>query len=336
MRSAIFHEAGKPLAIETVPDPDPAPHQVVIKVGRCGICGSDLTFTDPKSPAHFAAGSALGHEYAGEIAAVGRDVTHLKVGDRVTAMPMAGCGACAACLAGDPMACSQCRYIMGGFGEYTLADARFVERLPETLSLSDGALVEPLACGSQAARLGGIGRDSRVLVIGAGAIGLAAIYWARRSGSERIAAAALSSRNEGLARTMGATDFLLQADDLAAGAADALGGAPDVVIECSGAVGTLGRAFDCAAPRGTVVAAGYCFEPQPIVTAGALNKQLKLQFSLAYVMDDFTRSVAALDAGSVEPRAMLGETIGLDALPATIEALRQNKARGKLLVDPWG
>src|SRR3546814_19223091 len=105
MRSAIFKAAGLPLSIENVADPTPAPDQVVIKVARCGICGSDLTFTDPDSPAHYPVGSALGHEYAGEIVALGRDVAHLSIGDRVTAMPSTGRGSCAACLAEDPNGC---------------------------------------------------------------------------------------------------------------------------------------------------------------------------------------------------------------------------------------
>jgi (R,R)-butanediol dehydrogenase/meso-butanediol dehydrogenase/diacetyl reductase len=204
MRTAIFRGAGTPLSIETVPDPTPGPRQIVIKVGRCGICGSDLTFTDPHSPAHYEAGSALGHEYAGEVVALGREVTHLAIGDRVTAIPMAGCGYCPACLSGDPIACTQCRYIMGGFGEYTIADADYAVRLPASLSLSDGALVEPLACGAQAARLAGVNAASRVLVIGVGAIGLGAIYWAHRAGCEQIVASGTSDRRSSLARQMGA------------------------------------------------------------------------------------------------------------------------------------
>lgn len=336
MRSAIFRAPGVPLSIETVPDPTPGPNQIVIRIGRCGICGSDLTFTDTRSPTHFAIGSALGHEYAGEVVALGRSVTHLSVGDRVTALPSAGCGVCASCLAGDPNGCSACHHIMGGYSQYTLADARYATKLPEALSLDDGALVEPLACGSQAVRLAHVGPGSRVLVIGAGPIGLATIFWARQSGCERIVASARSGRNAELARTMGASAFLTQADDLAGAAAEHLGGAPDIVFECAGGVGPIGQAMDLVAPRGTVVAAGFCLEPQPIATAGALTKQIRLQFSMAYILDDFRRSIAALDAGALSPRAMLSGTIGLDDLPATFESLRHDKSRCKVMVDPWG
>lgn len=335
MRTAIFREAGKPLSIETMSDPTPGPREVVIKVGRCGICGSDLTFTDPHSPAHYAAGSALGHEYAGEIVALGRDVSHLAVGDRVTAIPMTGCGSCPACQAGDPIACTQCRYIMGGFGEYTVADAAYVVRLPAGLSLTDGALVEPLACGAQAARLAEVEASSRVLVIGIGAIGLGAIYWARRAGCESIVASGQSDRRAELARQMGASAFIRHDSGFAAAVAEQLGGPPDIVFECSGAPGMVSEAIDNVGPRGTVLAAGFCFQPQPLVAAGALSKQIKIQFSLAYNLGDFQRAVDTLDAGFVEPAAMVSDIVALNELPETLESLRHDRSRTKVMVDPW-
>jgi (R,R)-butanediol dehydrogenase/meso-butanediol dehydrogenase/diacetyl reductase len=335
MKSAIFHCPGTPLSIESVPDPTPNPNQVVIRVNRCGICGSDLKMTEVGSPVLYAAGAALGHEYAGEIVALGKDVKHLVIGERVTAMPVAGCGHCAACLAEEPLSCSECRYLMGGFSEYTLAEARYVAKLPRSLSHSDGALVEPLACGSQAVRLAQVDPGARVLVMGAGPIGLAAIYWARRAGCQRIVAAALSRRNAEIASLMGASNFVLQGDSLKAAALQHLGSSPDVVFECAGAPGLVGQAIELVAPRGTIVSAGMCFAPEHFVSGSALMKQIRLQFSMGYNMGDFRRSIGALEAGFVEPRAMLSETIELAALPQTLEALRTEKSRCKVMVDPW-
>src|SRR5581483_12134325 len=95
-------------------------------------------------------------------------------------------------------------------------------RLPDSLSLTDGALVEPLACGSHAVGLAGIGPESRVLVIGAGPVGLAMLYWVRRAGCTRVVAAALSDRNAALAQIMGATGFVTQDAELPARVADVL------------------------------------------------------------------------------------------------------------------
>jgi (R,R)-butanediol dehydrogenase/meso-butanediol dehydrogenase/diacetyl reductase len=334
LRSAIFVKAGEPLVIENRPTPKPGPTQVLIKVARCGVCGSDLKMTAKGSPALFQEGCTPGHEYAGEIVEIGRNVTGFAPGDRVTAIPVAGCGACPACLSGDPYGCSSCRYLMGGFAEFTVAEARYVAKLPGGLSFADGALVEPLACGAQAARLAELTRASRVLVLGAGPIGLSATYWARQAGCERIAVAALSERNRALAELMGASVFLSGPEDLAARAADALDGPPDVVFECVGAPGMIGASVDCVRPKGVIVSCGMCLHPESFVAGAAAAKQVSLKFSLAYVMSDFHRALASLEAGRLEPRAMISETIGLDALPRELEALRTDRTRCKVMVEP--
>lgn len=333
MRAVVFNGPGRPLTIEHLPDPEPARHEIVIRVARCGICGSDVSMTDRHAPVPFAKGARLGHEYAGEVVGLGRDVTGLKIGDRVTALPTQGCGHCAACLAGDPNICAGCRYVMGGFGDYTTADARLTLRLPDSLSLTDGALVEPLACGGQAARLAGITPGARVLVLGAGPIGLASIYAARRAGAGRIVVAARSDRGRALAEAMGADEFLA-GSQWPEQAARSLGGAPAVVIECTGSPGMIGAAIEVVAARGTVVSAGLCFDPQTLAFGAAIGKQVTLRFSLAYTLADFRHALAALDAGHVEPRAMIGETIALADVPDTIEALRHDRADRKLMVDP--
>ncbi|TNE45976.1 MAG: alcohol dehydrogenase [Sphingomonadales bacterium] len=334
MHSAIFHGPGKPLILEDRPIPEPGAGQVLIKVGRCGICGSDVKMTDERSPVHFASGCTPGHEYAGEIAALGQGVSGLKVGDRVTALPVGGCGRCPSCLAGDPYACTACSYLMGGFAEYTLAQAAFVTRLPASLSLDDGALVEPLACGSQAMRLSGATPQSRILIMGAGPMGLAALYWARQMGCRSVALCATSRRNADRAMNMGATAFLEADDDLADRVTEALGAPADIVFECTGSVGAISRSVDLVSARGTVVSSGMCFDAEPFTAGPATMKQVRLQFSMAYVLSDFHRAIDAFDAGHVEPRAMVSEQIALSALPAKLESLRSRHAGCKIMVKP--
>ncbi len=334
MKRAIFNRPGERLAIEDRPVPDPGPGEVLIKVERCGICGSDLKMTDPAGPVHFAEGSAPGHEYAGTIAAIGKGVEGWKTGDRVTAFPVGGCGHCAACDALDPYGCNTCTYLMGGFSEYTVAQAALVNRLPANLTFEDGALVEPLACGAQSIRLAGVGPQSRVLVLGAGATGLAATFWAARNGCTSLAVAATSDRRKAIAETMGARHFLHAGSDLSDHAAEVLGGAPDVVIECVGSAGIIGTGVEIVAPRGTIVSSGMCFDPDTLPTGLATMKQVRIQFSMAYLMEDFRRAIAALDAGHLEPRAMVTETIALSALPNMLETLRSDKSRCRVMVSP--
>lgn len=106
MRAAVFHKVGQPLRIESVDDPTPGDNQVVLRVGHCGICGSDLHATSGHGYT-FDSGTVPGHEYAGEVVAPGKDVDNLKIGDCVTALPLNGSGKCGNCLsdaAADPRA----------------------------------------------------------------------------------------------------------------------------------------------------------------------------------------------------------------------------------------
>lgn len=335
MKAAVFKSAGEPLAIEDRPIPDPLPHQVLVQVHRCGICGSDLAMTAQGSPVTFASGCVPGHEYSGLVVACGKNVTDLRVGDAVSAFPVAGCGSCEACRAGDPYGCLGCRYLMGGFGEYAIAQSELCVRLPASLSLADGALVEPLACGAQAVRLGEVGPASRVLVLGVGPIGLASIWWSARAGCKQIVAAAPSNRRAELALAMGASAFVAMDESFSEALAEAFGGqAPDVVFEGAGKPGAIATALQCVGNRGTVVSSGMCLSPDTFEPGFAMMKQARLQFSMAYVAQDFRDSVGELDAGHVEPRAMVTRTIALDHLPATLEELREPGADCKVLVQP--
>jgi (R,R)-butanediol dehydrogenase/meso-butanediol dehydrogenase/diacetyl reductase len=334
MKVAIFEGAGKPFALGYVEDPTPAVGEVVIKVGRCGICGTDLHMTSGHGM-DFPAGTVLGHEYAGEVVAVGADVAHLKIGDRIAAMPAMGCGRCAACLANYPLACPEMQGKLGGFGEYLRASAASSVKLPDALSLADGALVEPLAVGLHGVALAAMPPGARVLVLGAGSVGLAAIFWARRLGAGRIVAAARSERRATLAGRLGADGFVTLGDGDVAAIHAALGGAPDLVMECAGAVGLLGKAIDCVRPAGLVVSLGFCASPDPIVPATATWKQVRMAFSFGYTLSEFQFTTDTLDAGHLEPRDMITETVSLEALPEAFEALRRGGQQTKVHVDPW-
>src|SRR5262249_51592429 len=207
MRAAVFTGVGEPLSIQERPDPTPAPGQVVVRVGRCGICASDLEMTrDCVLTA--APGSVLGHEFAGEVVELGRGIERLRVGDRVAVLPAASaCGRCAGCRRGQPKeCCDAARHGVrqpGGYAEYTLANAWTSFHLPPSLSFEDGALVEPLAVARHGVDMAGIRPGDRVLVLGAGPIGLATVYWARQRGARSVVVVATSRRRAGLGDAVG-------------------------------------------------------------------------------------------------------------------------------------
>jgi threonine dehydrogenase-like Zn-dependent dehydrogenase len=334
MKAAVFKGVGRPLVIEDRADPAPQEGEVIIKVGRCGLCSSDLHMTSGHGIT-YPPDSILGHEYAGEVVEVGRGVDSLKVGDRITAMPMKGCGACAECLAGFPLGCPSMQSMMSGYGEYARVATRSAVKLPQSLSLADGALIEPLASSLRGVAMAGIRPGSHVAVLGAGTIGLGAIFWAHRQGAGRIAAVARTERQKDLALQMGATHFLTQGEDLGQRLGAVFGGLPEVVFECVGAPGSLSAAVDMVAPRGTVVALGMCMVADSVTPFLAGLKSTVIRFSAAYELRDFETAADTMDRGAVAPRAMVKHTISLSELPDTFERLRHAPRGSKTLVSPF-
>lgn len=333
MRVAIYNGPDKPIAIERVPDPEPGADELVVKIGRCGICGSDIAMTSG-GPFSYPAGCRLGHEYAGEVVAVGRDIAGVKIGDRVACIPSAGCGHCAACRDGQYLICATARPLFGGFGDYVAVPRGSAVLLPRSLSLSDGALVEPVACGLHALRLAGMRCGDRVMVLGAGSIAAAMVYWARALGAAKIAVASRSAHRRETLIMMGADAVHGFDEDGSQAFVEALGGMPDIVAECVGQPGALGKAIAHVRPGGTVLSMGMCAQSEPMIAALCAFKGVTLRFPLGYSIDEFAETARKFDADAIKPEFMVGEIIPLNELPVTLENMRQGAQRLKIHVDP--
>ena len=335
MRAAVYKGGGKPLVLETLPDPEPGPDDVVIKVHRCGICGTDLHMTEGHAFA-FPPGTVPGHEYSGEVVATGANVAGFRVGDHITALPTTGCGACEACHRGNLVLCHNAPGVMGGFGEYLRVPAKVALKLPSTLSLEDGALIEPLAIGLYGVRCSRIQPGDRVLVLGAGAIALCVIYWARRLGAGRIVAMSRSMRRAPLALEMGADAFIPYGENEVVEGAEALGGAPDIVFECVGNPGYLARGIQHVRKFGQLLSLGFCLEPDPIMAPMAAMKAVTLQFPIGYSMKDFEYVADVMGSGHVDPRMLVTSVIPLAEVPGMFEQLRGPHSETKVHVSLAG
>ena len=336
MKAAVVTQAGQPLSIETVPDPAPGPGDVVLKVARCGVCGSDLQRTvSGLGEFAYQPGEIMGHEFSGEVVALGPGVDRVRIGDRVAPLPIMGCGTCVDCLTGQSLWCPVVR--MGGkaFAQYTVAGQNECLKLPEGISYGEGALIEPIAVGLHGASLAAITPRMRVLVLGAGPIALAAAFWARRFGAGAIAVTARSVRRRELAMSLGATAFLTAGTDLAERASAELGGPPQVVFEAVGGTGMIEQAANCVGPRGCVIVLGACWTPDPWMPATALFKEVRVQFSMMYGMRDYELVADVLGSGGRALSAMITDTVSLDQFPAAFEALRARGTQVKLMLDPW-
>ena len=333
MKVAVFRGLGRKLCVEVVPDPEPGPGEVVVRVGRCGICGSDLHMTeDPMF--EIPLGAVLGHEFAGEVAAIGKGVVGLKVGDRVSVPPVKGCGQCPTCLAGEPAWCDSMALIGGGYGEYALALDRQIVRLPSSASLADGALVEPLAVALHGVAKAQITPGDKVVILGAGPIGLATAFWARRLGAGQVVITDLHRFQEERAMTMGATAFVSGDEDHVAQADRILGGKADIVFECVGVPGMIAQAVEHIRIKGTVLVQGLCARPDSFIPFKALSKEARIQFAAFFKTQEYEASLDVLSSGAAEPRALVTQTVTLDQLPDTFEALRRRTHQCKVLVAP--
>jgi (R,R)-butanediol dehydrogenase/meso-butanediol dehydrogenase/diacetyl reductase len=333
MKAAVFHELHKPLVIESVGDPRPSGDEVLVRVGRCGICGSDLHMTE--EPAFgILPGAVLGHEFAGEVVGLGPDATGLKIGDRVAVAPLRGCGRCPSCIAGEPAWCHTMRLQGGGYAEFALATDRQCRRLPATTSLEDGALVEPLAVALHGVALSGLTAGARVLVMGAGPIGLGVAFWARRRGAAKVVVLDLTALQAELAQEMGATSFVTVDEEATSRVNMALGGAPDIVFECVGRPGIIAQALEHLRPRGTIVMLGLCTAEDSFVPFRAVSKEARLITSAFFTMGEYQAALDALDGGHAPPHAMITETVTLSDMPRTFEALRKRTTQCKVMVRP--
>jgi (R,R)-butanediol dehydrogenase/meso-butanediol dehydrogenase/diacetyl reductase len=333
MKAAVFHALKTPLAIEEIPEPTPAADELVIRVGRCGICGSDLHMTE--EPAFgVQPGAVLGHEFAGEIVARGPEAHGFAIGDCVAVSPLRGCGKCESCLKGEPAWCAKMMLQGGGYAEFTTATARQCLKLPRTTSVEDGALVEPLAVALHGVMLSGLTPGARVLVLGAGPIGLGAAFWAKRRGAAKVAVADVATLQEDLAYRVGATDFIDVKEDAIARVNAALGGPPDIVFECVGKPGILAQALEYVRSRGTIVMLGLCTAPDSFVPFRAVSKEVRFVTSAFFNSREYQAALDALDGGHAPPKAMITDTVALSAMPAAFEALRRRTIQCKVMVKP--
>jgi (R,R)-butanediol dehydrogenase/meso-butanediol dehydrogenase/diacetyl reductase len=333
MKAAVCYGSDQPFVIEDRPDPVPGPDDIVIRVRRCGVCGSELHLNDGP-PRAFPGGFVIGHEFTGEIVEIGTAVTGFRKGDRVAAVPVKGCGRCEACHQGNYILCPQAVPLMGGFAEYMTVPASVAVKLPDNLSFADGALIEPLTVSLYGVRVSRIQPGDRVLVLGAGTIALGVIYWARRLGADRIVAMSRSDRRAEMALAMGADAFVAYGDSELDEAVEALGGPADVVYECVGSPGFLSKSVQHARLYGQVISLGFCMSPDQIVPSQVSIKGVTLQFPAGYSLNDFRYVAHAMNAGHVDPKMMISSVIPLDAFPDMFARLQGPNNETKVHVAP--
>lgn len=332
MRAAVFDRPGALLRVETLANPKPRADEVVLKIAACGICGSDLHMSTDPMTFGIGQGAVLGHEFSGTVVAIGEAVEDLTYGDRVAVAPMFGCGHCPSCRAGDPAWCPEMRLIGGGYAEMVAVTARQCRKLPATVDLAYGALAEPTAVGMHCIVRSGLKPGERVLILGAGPIGLLVAFWARRMGAGQVIVADINDHQAQRAHDMGASDFVISGPGLDQVLARH-GGPPDIVFECVGKKGLIDAAIGHVRVHGRVIGVGLCVGGDQWDPFAALSKEVTIIMSAFFNMHEFAAAIDTLAGGAFSPLSLVTDRVSLASVPETFAALHHRTTQCKVLID---
>ncbi len=334
MRAAVLTQPGAFEHLQLA-EPECAPDEVIVQVATCGVCGTDRAIFRGEAPA--ALPVVLGHEFSGVVVEVGSQVTELSVGDRVAADPNVVDGTCFFCRRGETNLCSGLSPLgitrNGGFAEFAAVPATNAYRLPETVSVELGSLVEPLACCVRGIDQARIGLGDVVAVLGAGPIGCLLIQLARIQGAGTILAVEPEPSRWNHAVAAGA-DFTCGPDEAVAALRGIRDPAPDVVIEASGRTQTAEWAIGLVRRGGTVVLFGVYPEQERLsLNPFRVNEdELRIVGSLNNP-NTHQRAIDLLASGRVVLDAVITHRLGLEDLPKAMDR-DSFPGAGKITVDP--
>jgi (R,R)-butanediol dehydrogenase/meso-butanediol dehydrogenase/diacetyl reductase len=352
MKAARWHGRDD-IRLEEVPDPaPPGPGEVILKVGYCGICGTDLEeyragplfipVDRPNPLTGRAAPIILGHEFAGEVVEVGSGVVGLRPGDRVAPDILLYCGECYWCRRHQVALCEKMAALGlsgdGGLAEYCKAPAAMCIRLADGVSLDHAALAEPLAVAVRAVKRGRVSLGESVAVFGAGTVGLLCLQAARNAGASAVYVVEPHAGRRELARRLGAAAAIdpRSADPVAA-LLDLTKIGPDVVIDASGSAAASPVAIAAARKAGRVVLVGIPTGSSTINFLSVVSTEKEVIGSLSHVYDeDFATAVHLLGEGKVEVEPLISDRISLDEIiPKGLERLERHASDTlKILVRP--
>ena len=328
--------AARDLAVEDRPDPVPGPHDVLVRVASVGVCGSDVHYYEHGRIGSYVVESplVLGHEAAGEVVAVGDSVTRLQVGQRVSLEPGVPDFSCAQCLAGRYNLCVGMRFyatppIDGAFAELVTTHELFAHPVPDSMSDDAAALLEPLSVGLWACQKGGVGPGSRVLVTGAGPVGLVAVQCALARGAASVTVTDVNPHRLELARGLGATDAI----DASSMPVSESGIEVDVLLECSGNQRAAGDAIRAVAPAGTIVMVGMGGDEMVMPVSRIQERELTVTGTFRYA-HTWPAAIALAASGRVELDRLVTGHYGLDQVEEALTVARADPHAVKPMVRP--
>lgn len=306
--------------------------EVLVKMEAIGVCGSDVHYYSHGRIGDFVVEFPfiLGHECAGTIVEVGNDVKHLKVGDRVALEPGVPCGSCEFCLTGKYNLCPDVKFFAtppfdGCLMNYVSHPAQFAFKLPDNVSSVEGALVEPLAIGINAALTGGVKLGDTVVVFGAGCIGLVSLLASKAYGATQVIVVDVIEKRLAVAKGMGAITLNAKECDVLAEIKKLTEGkGAQVVIDCAGTNTTICQTVHVAKSGGTIVWVGLASDSVNGLNIGPIStKELTIKSIFRY-KNLYPTTIAAIADGKIDISGIISDKYKFEDTPRAFAETLKN------------
>ncbi|MGQ9607773.1 MAG: NAD(P)-dependent alcohol dehydrogenase [bacterium] len=326
MKAAFLYKPGV-IRIEEMEVPIPKDDEALIRLKAVGVCGSDVHFFEFGRIGDFVVKEPLilGHECAGEVVEIGKDVKNVKVGDRVAIEAGVPCRKCEFCRLGRYNLCSNVTFLAtppfhGAYREYITHPEDFLFKLPDNVSYQEGAMVEPLSVGTYAAERGNVNVRNTVAIIGAGTIGLMTLQVAKARGATEIIVTDLEPFRLELAKKLGATMTInAREEDPVKKVLQYTDGGADVVMEAVGAPQTIQQTIKMARPGAVIVWIGMPTTDEiPIRAVEAICKDVDIRGIFRYA-NAYRPAIKLLASGKIDVKSMITTTFTLDHVQEALE-----------------
>jgi L-iditol 2-dehydrogenase len=338
MLQAVMTSPGK-IEFQEVNVPEVGDNQILIKIMRIGVCGSDIHVYHGKHP-YTSYPVVQGHEVSGQIESVGGRVTNFKAGDKVTIQPQVFCGKCYPCTHGRYHICDELKVMgfqtTGTASEFFAVDQEKVLKLPDTMSFDKGAMVEPVAVAVHALGRGGDVAGKKILVLGAGPIGNLVAQAAKGLGAKAVMIADISDYRVQLAESCG-IDYCInnKTADLGAELLAKFGpDRADLILECIGINPTMDQAIRYARKGSDIIVVGV-FGDKPTVDLGLVqDRELRLIGTLMYQECDYIKAIELIEAGKIKLEPLISNHFAFrDYLKAYQYIETQRDRAMKIMID---
>jgi L-iditol 2-dehydrogenase len=335
MRASVLTGIGD-VTVEERPVPTPQAGEVLVRIGSVGVCGSDVHYYDHGRIGPYVVDRplVLGHEAGGEVAQLGTEVNRLQLGQRVSIEPGVPCRSCEQCLSGRYNLCPDVRFFAtppydGAFCEYVVMPETFVHPVPDNVSDDAAGLIEPLSVGIWACRRGQVAPGARVLITGAGPIGLVCVQAALAYGAAEVVVSDVNAHRLALATELGATSVV----DASQAELSSTGFEPDVLLECSGNGRATTEAIRTMSRAGRVVLIGMGGNELTLPLSYVQDRELVITGAFRYA-NTWPTAISLVASGRVDLDALVTGHYGLDEVEKALTASRRDPSTIKPMVRP--